>query len=154
MDLSNSIVAKSIIASSSNPYRFKDARKFRDVTKFIGHGSPGSSTDLYAKALKSIANLGEYTSDDIVGVSVNGNRRGRVHFNTKELQLAVQARATIITDAGWDRTRPFNIGEREVAEFLIAMGYKEDGNSSTHFNGVWFPAEHKSAHDSRGWQPK
>lgn len=136
MDLSNNIVAKSIIAATNNTYRYKDAKKFADITKFIARGKPGSSTHAYAQALAPITNTGEYTSDDIVGISVNGGgrNRGRVPFDMNEIQLAVQARATIITDVRRDRTRPYNIGEREVAEFLCAMNYQEIDDT-----GMWRP---------------
>ncbi len=58
-------------------------------------------------------------------VSAEGNRKGRVKFDEKELGKAVAAKATIITDNPSNRKRDYNIGEREVASFLVDRGYKE-----------------------------
>jgi cupin superfamily acireductone dioxygenase involved in methionine salvage len=127
-------VSKEILDATTNPFRYKDARKFTTITKFIGKGSDCSSTEAYRKKLKSIANTGEYSDQDIVGVSVNGARAGRVKIDEDELLKAIQAKATIITDKRADRVRKFNIGEREVAEILRNNGYKEQGSS-----GVWIP---------------
>jgi hypothetical protein len=137
MDLSNDIVSKSIIWATENRYRYKDAKKFKDITKLIARGTMGSSTQKYAAVLAPITNTHSYTSDDIVGVSVNGGHISRrIKFDQKELMLAVQARATIITDDWDNRDRNYNTGEREVADFLIALGYNEYG-----MTGVWKPTE-------------
>ena len=126
MNLSNNIVAKSIINATSNPFRYKDAKKFKSITKFIAKGKEGSSTYAYAEALAPITNTGSYTSDDIVGISVNGGGgQRRMRFDMEEIMLAIQARATIITDPAYHRNRPYNSGEREVADFLQAMHYRE-----------------------------
>ena len=132
MDLSNNIVSKTIIDCSSNPYRFKDARKFEDITKFIGRGSEESSSNKYAKALSPIANTGKYVSTDIVGISVEGLRKNRIPFDENEVLLAIKAGATIITDRQSDRERVYNIGEKELADFLYHNAYTE-------WNGIWKP---------------
>ena len=123
-----------IVQATDNPFRYKDAKKFSSITKFIGRGSKNSSTAKYAKALKSIANTHYYKSTDIVGVSVEGNRTGRKDLNYNELLLAVEAKAQIITDNISDRSRAYNVGERDVARFLEYHGYVEING-----NGVWLP---------------
>lgn len=122
-----------------NSHKGKDERKFNQLgglTKFIGLGT--GSTGLYAKALAAIANKETYTKDDIVGVSVNGKRPGRVPVRGTDVErlvrAAVQAGATIIADEEENRTG-YNLGERELAELLRELGY-----SDTNGNGVWRPS--------------
>lgn len=122
-----------------NSHKGKDERKFNQLgglTKFIGFGT--GSTGLYAKALAAIANKETYTKDDIVGVSVNGKRPGRVPVRGTDVErlvrAAAQAGATIIADEEENRT-DYNLGERELAELLRELGY-----SDTNGNGVWRPS--------------
>ena len=116
----------------------KDQLKAKFATKFIGFGLPGSSTARYAEDAGAVANTGSYTSDDIVFVSINGKRATMKELKPyyertlKELEKAVAAAATIVTDDATNRVRPYNIGEREVAAFLRKKGYDDaDGK------GVW-----------------
>ena len=108
-----------------SPFWRKDYKKALGASKFIGAGAPGSSTDAYRKAFGSAANTAAYHSTDIVFVSVNGDRPGRVLFNRAELGLACSAGATIRTDIPYDRSRKYNVGEREVAAYLESSGYVE-----------------------------
>lgn len=124
--------------TTDNPHRGKDERKFNQLgglTKFIGFG-PGS-TGAYAETLAAIANKETYTADDIVGVSVNGDRSNRVPVRGTDVErlvrLACAAGATIIADKESDRT-DYNIGERELADLLRELGY-----SDTDGDGVWRP---------------
>jgi hypothetical protein len=114
-----------IMRIPGNKYREKDAKKFTKITKFIGRGSWVSSTHKYAQVLNGIANTGEYSHQDTVGVSVEGNRNNRQPLDEAELMKAIQAKATIITDTLADRRRSYNVGEREASAFLKANGYKE-----------------------------
>jgi hypothetical protein len=104
-------------------YRDKDAQKSRFATQFIGRGAPGSSTDLYRKQweARGLANTGEYRIYDMVFISVNGNRQGRIKPDLELIRKAVEAGATLITDNRYHRNRPYNVGEREVAEFLLSL---------------------------------
>jgi len=106
-------------------YAAKDQAKSDQATKFIGRGSANSSTAAYAQAWGDKANSGEYAAEDKVFVSVEGNRTGRMGVNRAELQRAIDAGATIITDDKANRSRPYNVGEREVAAFLAEKGYTE-----------------------------
>lgn len=121
------------LPKTNNPFWFKDQGKARQANKFIGVGAPGSSTAVYAAGLPSeVVNCGQYVPTDIVFVSVNGARKNRRLFDQAEVLLAINAGAAIVTDSARDRYRDFNIGERELAEFLEANEYEELG-------GFWTP---------------
>ena len=114
------------LPKTNNPYWTKDQDKAAFANKFIGRGAAGSSTAIYAAGLPSeVVNCGEYVATDIVFVSVNGARRNRVLFDRDEVMLAINAGAKIITDSARDRYRDFNVGERELAEFLEENDYAE-----------------------------
>jgi hypothetical protein len=112
-------------------YGAKDQLKSDNADKFIGRGSAKSSTAQYAKDWGNLANCGEYDKDDMVFVSAEGNRRGRVPIDTSELRKAMMADVVFITDQPADRHRPYNVGEREVEAYLMANGYFEA------FSGIW-----------------
>lgn len=116
---------------STNPYFSKDLAKTKNATKFIGRGSLASSTNKYKEAAKELANSGNYVKEDIVFVSAEGMRRFREEVNFDELQKAVDAGVTFITDNLYDRTRPYNVGERQVAAFLKKNGYSDNDS------GIW-----------------
>lgn len=114
------------LPKTNNPYWTKDQDKASFANKFIGVGAPGSSTAIYAAGLpKEVVNCGKYVATDVVFVSVNGARKNRRLFDQAEVLLAIEAGAKIITDVPMDRYRGFNIGERELAEFLKADEYRE-----------------------------
>jgi hypothetical protein len=115
-------------------YAAKDARKAAQATKYIGRGSHRSSTNAYRLAIgPNFANTGNYDSRDIVWISAEGNRAGRVNPDFTEIGKAIAAGATLITDGILDRERPYNIGERQVAAFLASQGYLETRP------GTWSP---------------
>lgn len=115
-------------------YTAKDEAKSRLANKYIGRGSMASSTNAYAAAIgPSHANTGNYTGEDIVSISAEGNRRGRLCPDFEEIKKACDARALIITDSEFDRNRSYNIGERQVAAFLNSQGYEES------LPGSWSP---------------
>ena len=116
---------------TTNPYFSKDLQKAKNATKFIGRGSLASSTHKYMTASGDLANCGVYTSDDVVFVSAEGARRGRLAVDYSELEKAVMANATFVTDDFYNRERAYNMGEREVSAFFVKHGYKDIGK------GVW-----------------
>ena len=121
------------LPKTNNPYWTKDQDKAAFANKFIGRGAVGSSTAIYAAGLpREVVNCGEYVPTDVVFVSVNGARKNRRLFDQLEVMLAIEAGAAIITDSALDRYRDFNIGERELAEFLETNDYEELG-------GFWTP---------------
>lgn len=109
----------------TSPYLAKDQAKSDRATKFIGRGSSRSSTAAYAKAWADKANSGNYVADDKVFISAEGNRGGRIAPDFAEIKKATDVGATIITDNAYGRNRAYNVGEREVAEFLSRNGYRE-----------------------------
>ena len=115
------------VKGSTNPYAQKDSQKAVTATKFIGRGSAQSSTNKYRQAAGSLANCGQYDSTDVVFVSAEGARRHRLEIDRGELTVAARAGVTFITDTPADRNRSYNVGEREVASFLLSAGYRDDG---------------------------
>lgn len=131
--LYDGVVDERVVLPNTSPYTAKDQAKSDRANKFIGRGSSVSSTNAYAKAWGDRANTGEYSAGDKVFVSAEGSRNSRKAPDLAELGKATAAGATIITDNPSNRNRSFNVGEREVAKFLAAQGYVEDGN------GTWSP---------------
>lgn len=115
----------------TGPYTAKDQRKWDRANKMIGRGSARSSTHRYAQAIGALANCGTYGPDDVVFVSAEGNRGGRLKPDFAELGRAADAGASFITDVRAQRETPYNIGEREVAAFLTQRGYADQGT------GLW-----------------
>lgn len=115
-------------------YTTKDQLKADRANKFIGRGSDRSSTNQYRIDYGDNANCGVYEPRDIVFISAEGNRQGRFMPDAEELKLAVRAGVTFITDGEYDRQRPYNYGERQIAFFLNKYGYHEVGS------GVWKPS--------------
>ena len=122
-------------SGGKNKYFAKDQAKADKANKFIGQGSENSSTNQYRIDYKENANTGVYDSSDVVFTSAEGNRRGRKLPNYKEIQKAIDAGVTFITDTLEHRERPYNIGEREVADYLSKNGYEESAP------GTWTKVE-------------
>lgn len=104
-------------------YGDKDIKKFKDCHKLISRGAPGSSSDAYSK--HPLANVENFKPGEVVGISANGQRNGRMTPDFEQIRRAAQARVIFITDKRKDRIRHFNRGEREVATFLMSLGYYE-----------------------------
>lgn len=118
-------------------YAFKDQKKAYQANKFIGIGSPASSTNQYRKDYGNMANCAVYDEDkDIVFISAEGNRTGRIDPDFNEIGLAVKAKVTILTDNPYNRNRPYNIGERQVAKYLEEHGYEETPHN---YCSAWYP---------------
>ena len=110
----------------------KDYRKFKPCTKLISIGCEGSSSHSYSK--HPMANVGKYDSLDIVGISSNGQRPNRVKPFYSEIKKAINMGVqTFIIDNRDDRSRPYNIGEREVEVFLKENGISEHNSG----NGIF-----------------
>lgn len=119
-------------------HAFKDQKKADQANKFIGIGSPASSTNQYRKDYGDMANCGVYDGDeDMVFISAEGKRTGRIDPDFNEIGLAVKAKVTILTDNPYNRNRPYNIGERQVAKYLEECGYTE--TIHTHCS-AWYPS--------------
>ena len=126
-----------IVLPKTSPYTAKDQRKADQCNKFIGRGSPRSSTHSYMLAYGALANCGEYTKTDKVFISAEGMRNGRLNPSVEEITLAANADVTFITDTESDRNRPYNVGERQVVAILEKLNYFEIQQ------GKWVSAIHR-----------
>jgi len=129
----------------------KDQPKSDRANKFIGQGGMGSSTGQYAKDWGDKANTGKYTRDDVVFISAEGGdkKTSRVIPSFPEIQRAMDAGATLITDNAFNRNRPYNVGERDVANYLSKNGYVETKEG----NGIWVPAAKNQTTKTDSSQP-
>lgn len=123
--------------STTGPYTVKDQLKANLATKFIGRGSMASSTAQYARDFGALANCGKYVPSDVVFVSVEGNRRGRSTLDKLEVDKAIKVGAWFVADNRYNRERQYNIGERELSDYLTQAGYTVS-DFTTH--SLWKPA--------------
>lgn len=123
---------------TSNPHFDKDQKKADVATKFIGVGVTGSSTDRYRIDFGDLANCGQYTEDCVVFVSANGRRKNRKSIPIDELNLAVSSSVIFVADNPAQRNNGYNIGEQELAEFLLENNYIEIPNEHC---SIWAPRE-------------
>jgi len=108
----------------SGYYGKKDSSKFEVCTKLISRGVDGSSSHRYSR--HPLCNTGNYNESDIVGISVNGKRKGRIGFDKSEIIKAAESGIKgFVTDNQFNRNRSFNIGEQELSVFLVSLGYQE-----------------------------
>lgn len=120
-------------STRKSPYFAKDLAKAKLATKLIARGSAESSSNAYARAVGPLANCGDYLPSDIVLVSTEGNRHGRIDPDFSEISKAIRAGSALLTDRPVDRARAYNLGERQVADYLQAHGYHETAP------GFWEP---------------
>ena len=124
----------------------KEKVKTRIATQFIGKGKAGSSTEKYRIMYgeEGLSNTGLYDSTDVIYVSSNGKRVGRVNpvkngalqGQYKNIDKAIDAGATIIMDTSQHlrNTGRYNIGELALARYIQKKGYRRIGET-----GVWEP---------------
>lgn len=121
----------------------KDSAKAAMCDKFIGFGTPDSSTHRYMKSAGVLANCGSYFFGDYVFVSINGKRLGAIPYSDerymREIKLAMYVGATIVADkAGTGRgcrnSSHNNDGEGAFARFLADNDYFEING-----DGIWRP---------------
>jgi hypothetical protein len=115
-------------------YFKKDCLKFQTATKLISRGSSNSCSHAYATAAGKLANTGSYCQPDVVGISAEGKRNGRVSPDYQEIHKAIESNVQMfITDKASVRNSNYNIGEQKVAQFLQKNEYME----STNGDGQW-----------------
>ena len=110
----------------------KAKSKAKIATQYIGfaEGISGSSTALYAEQAGQYANTGNYSSNDVVFVSVPG-KRGSAELQKqnqdrtiKEAIKAVEAGATVLTDnKAYIDSNSYNTGEKRLFANMQAKGY-------------------------------
>jgi hypothetical protein len=138
-------VPERVILPKTGMFTTKDQGKSDKANLFIGRGSEGSSTAKYAQAWGDRANAGVYQRGDVVFVSANGVRPGRLLPDFVEIGKAEKAGVTFITDNLPNRQREFNVGEREVAQFLRKHGYTETAPGEWKPEPIWRTATPEEA---------
>ena len=104
----------------------KATAKASIANKFIGFGAPNSSTALYQQQAGEYANVGDYTKDDTVFVSINGKVKNAIEYQLQTIDEAVKAirsGARLLTDsAEYLDKSSYNTGEKLLAEHLKLIG--------------------------------
>lgn len=112
----------------------KASTKASIATQYIGFADniAGSSTASYAKQAGPFANTGKYSSEDVIFVSIGGNRgapRFRLQSQEKtirEAASAIENGAVILTDNKaytFDPKNTYNSGERMLFETMTELGH-------------------------------
>lgn len=136
-------LSSSAISEAQKKHLTKDQFKSSNSNKFIGRGI--GATGEYAKlstAAGKPVNAGSYSSSDVVFVSVNGSRKGRIALDKEEVLKAVAAGASFLADAPARRPEggnAYNVGEQELADLLRESGYVEQ-EALSGLVSKWTPA--------------
>ena len=102
------------------------------ATQYIGFGEgiTGSSTETYRQQAGEFANTGNYSTNDVIFVSIGGKRGTALQQKTqqdrtiKEAIKAVEAGATILTDnKAYTDSSTYNTGEKRLYANMEAKGY-------------------------------
>lgn len=119
-------VLSNLIQPKKNVDLKKATAKASIANKFIGFGAPNSSTELYQKQAGEYANVGNYTKDDTIFVSINGNIKNAIEYQLQTIDEAVKAirsGARLLTDsAEYLDKSSYNTGEKLLAEHLKQIG--------------------------------
>ena len=122
----------------------KEVAKFDVATQAISDGTNNSTAGFVKDFYGDNANTGTYTKDDVVYLSTNGNRIGRIvpvkngvlQGAYKNIDKAIEAGAKFVADTSKHlaSTGKYNVGEVELAEYLQSKGYiREDKDGY----GLW-----------------
>ena len=139
----------------------KEVAKFDVATQAISDGTNNSTAGFVKDFYGDKANTGTYTKDDVVYLSTNGNRTGRVipvkngvlQGAYKNIDKAIEAGAKFVADTSKHlaSTGKYNVGEVELAEYLHNKGYTredKDGYSLWSLNTSSIQEENKSSEPS------
>jgi alkylated DNA repair dioxygenase AlkB len=98
--------------------------------EIVGKDGKRSSTQLYREQAGTLANTGNYSSDDVIFVSIPGLRgdatvvKREQDKTIKEAIKALEAGATILTDnKSYIESSKYNTGEQRLYKNLEAKGY-------------------------------
>ena len=137
----------------------KAAAKGSLSNKFIGYGLEGSSTAEYAKQAGDKANVGAYSQDDVVFVSINGKRgdetkRHELQDKTiAEALNALKAGAILVSDnKEYVESSDYNEGEKRLAETLTKAGavYSEVTKDG-HKIGQWKQSDSNTSQNDKDY---
>lgn len=122
----------------------KEVSKFNVATQAISDGTNNSTAGFVKDFYGDKANTGTYTKDDVIYLSANGNRTGRVipvkngmlQGAYKNIDKAIEAGAKFVSDTGKHlaSTGKYNVGEVELAEYLQSKGYTREDKDGY---GLW-----------------
>lgn len=122
----------------------KEVSKFNVATQAISDGTNNSTAGFVKDFYGDKANTGTYTKDDVIYLSANGNRTGRVvpvkngvlQGEYKNIDKAIEAGAKFVADTGKHiaSTGKYNVGEVELAEYLQSKGYTREDKDGY---GLW-----------------
>ena len=122
----------------------KEVAKFDVSTQAISDGTNNSTAGFVKDFYGDKANTGTYTKDDVVYLSTNGDRRGRIvpvkngvlQGAYKNIDKAIEAGAKFVADTSrhLSSTGKYNIGEVELAEYLQSKGYSREDKDGY---GLW-----------------
>lgn len=122
----------------------KEVSKFDVATQAISDGTNNSTAGFVKDFYGDKANTGTYTKDDVIYLSTNGNRTGRVipvkngvlQGAYKNIDKAIEAGAKFVADTGKHlaSTGKYNVGEVELAEYLQSKGYTREDKDGY---GLW-----------------
>lgn len=122
----------------------KEVAKFDVATQAISDGTNNSTAGFVKDFYGDKANTGTYTKDDVVYLSTNGNRTGRVvpvnngvlQGSYKNIDKAIEAGAKFVADTSKHlaSTGKYNVGEVELAEYLQSKGYTREDKA---VYGLW-----------------
>lgn len=117
--------------------------KFRGCTHVMSYGCSGSSSAYYAsdEFQSMFKPLNAIDAKSIVGLSTNGSRPDRVTFPVEQLEWLKNVGCRLVTDNYRHRSRPYNIGEREIAEWLTKNGYADQEDN---IRCVWTLIKHET----------
>jgi len=127
-----------------NAEKVKAPAKARMSNKYIGFGN--RSTGSYREELKKQGmpvNSGEYTKDDTVFVSVNGNpTTANLEATKQEVVKVLEAGGKLVTDSKeYLSTSSYNKGEQALATHLTTLGYERTTTKENKNIAVWTKPE-------------
>lgn len=118
--------------------------KAKNSNKFIGFGKEWTSTAYYEQQYRDAGrdvNSGNYTSSDIVFMSVNGGGVASdqaIEATVAEAIIALDAGAKVVADSeAYLNGSTYNDGEKKVAEKLLALGYNRVQSTGNKEVGIW-----------------
>lgn len=125
----------------------KELNKYNASTQAIADGRRNSTADFINRFFGSnLSNTGKYNKDDVVFISTNGDRTGRVipivngelQGAYKNIDLAIAAGASFVADTEnhLKKTSKYNVGEIDIANYLESKGYKRYNQNSKGY-GFW-----------------
>ena len=137
----------------------KEVAKFDVATQAISDGTNNSTAGFVKDFYGDSANTGTYTKEDVVYLSTNGKRTGRVvpvkngvlQGAYKNIDKAIEAGAKFVADTSKHlaSTGNYNVGEVELAEYLQSKGYAredKDGYGLWSSNKTSTKEENKQSH--------